>query len=198
MSSTTKARLAPALRAASFAVLATLALSGCTEARRALGYEKAPPDEFQVVERAPLALPPDFALRPPAPGSVRPQEGNVRDQARQALVGNARTMTTPVSTQNRSSGDITLLKKAGAEQIQPEIRVLVNKETQSIADTDKSFTDKLVFWRKPDGIGAGEQLDAGKEIQRLRENQALGRSVTDGDSPRIQRRRKGMLEGVFN
>ncbi|MBC7953930.1 MAG: DUF3035 domain-containing protein [Rhodospirillaceae bacterium] len=198
MSSTTKARLAPALRAASFAVLATLALSGCSEARRALGYEKAPPDEFQVVERAPLALPPDFALRPPSPGAARPQEGNTRDQARQALVGNARTLTTPVSTQGRSSGDITLLKKAGAEQIQPEIRLLVNKETQSIADTDKSFTDKLVFWRKPDGIGAGEQLDAGKETQRLRENQALGRSVTDGDSPRILRRRKGMLEGVFN
>ncbi|MBC7906037.1 MAG: DUF3035 domain-containing protein [Rhodospirillaceae bacterium] len=198
MSSTTKASLAPALRAASFAVLATLAVSGCTDARRALGYEKAPPDEFQVVERAPLALPPDFSLRPPSPGAVRPQEGNTRDQARQALTGSARAMTTPVSSQNRSSGDITLLKKAGADQIQPEIRVLVNKETQSIADTDKSFTDKLVFWRKPDGVGAGEQLDANKEIQRLRENQALGRSVNDGDTPRIARRKKGMLEGVFN
>ena len=196
MSSTTKVVLAPTIRAAAFAAVATLALSGCTDARRALGYEKAPPDEFQVVERAPLQQPPDFSLRPPAPGAVRPQEGNPRDQARAALAG--RPSATPISTQGRSQGDVVLLKKAGAEQAQPDIRMLVNKETQSMADADKSFTDKVVFWRKPEGVGAGEQLDAGKEAQRLRENQALGRSATDGDTPRIARRRKGMLEGIFD
>lgn len=185
-----------ALFAAFVAVGAAIALSGCTDARRALGFEKAPPDEFQVVERAPLSMPPDFSLRPPSPGSVRPQEGSAREQARQALFG--RSAGTPVSTTGRTQGDVALLKKAGAEQIQPDIRVLINKETQALAGMDASFTDKLVFWRKPEGPGAGEQLDAGKEAQRLRENQALGRSATDGDSPRIQRRRKGMLEGIFD
>jgi hypothetical protein len=193
---TTPTRHLRVFGAASLALLGAIALSGCTDARRALGYEKAPPDEFQVVERAPLAMPPDFSLRPPAPGAVRPQEGNVRDQARQALAG--RATGTPVSSQGRSQGDVALLKKAGAEQIQPDIRVVVNKETQSLAEADKSFTDKLVFWRKPDGIGAGEQLDASKEAQRLRENQALGRAVGDGDSPRIARRKKGMLEGILD
>jgi hypothetical protein len=186
-----------ALRAATLAVLAATLLSGCTDARKALGFEKAPPDEFQVVERAPLAMPPDFSLRPPSPGAVRPQEGNVRDQARQALVGSPRPSTV-ISGQGRSTGDVTLLKKAGADMAQPGIRTLVNKETQSIADESKSFTDKVVFWRKPDGPGAGEQLDATKEAQRLRENQALGRSVGDGETPRIARRGKGMLEGIFD
>lgn len=184
------------LIAASVAFGSALALSGCTDARKALGFEKAPPDEFQVVERAPLSMPPDFSLRPPAPGAVRPQEGNVRDQARAALAG--RSTGTPISTAGRTQGDVALLKKAGTEQIQPDIRVLINKETQALADADKSFTDKVVFWRKPDGPGAGEQLDATKEAQRIRENQALGRSVGDGDSPRISRRRKGMLEGIFD
>lgn len=184
------------LLAASVAAGSALALSGCTDARKALGFEKAPPDEFQVVERAPLSMPPDFSLRPPAPGAVRPQEGNVRDQARAALAG--RSTGTPISTAGRTQGDVALLKKAGTEQIQPDIRVLINKETQALADADKSFTDKVVFWRKPDGPGAGEQLDASKEAQRIRENQALGRSVGDGDSPRISRRRKGMLEGIFD
>lgn len=184
------------LIAASVAFGSALALSGCTDARKALGFEKAPPDEFQVVERAPLSMPPDFSLRPPAPGAVRPQEGNVRDQARAALSG--RSTGTPISTAGRTQGDVALLKKAGTEQIQPDIRVLINKETQALADADKSFTDKVVFWRKPDGPGAGEQLDASKEAQRIRENQALGRSVGDGDSPRISRRRKGMLEGILD
>ncbi len=187
---------ARALLAASVAVAAAIALSGCTDARKALGFEKAPPDEFQVVERAPLSMPPDFSLRPPAPGTVRPQEGNTRDQARAALAG--RSLGTPISTQGRSQGDLALMKKAGADQIQPDIRVVVNKETQALAEADKSFTDKLVFWRKPDGPGAGEQLDASKEAQRLRENQALGRAVGDGDSPRIARRKRGMLEGIFD
>ncbi len=174
-----------------------VALSGCSDVKRSMGFEKSVPDEFQVVERAPLAMPPDFALRPPSPGSARPQEGNTRDQARQALLGNARQVT-PVSTQGRTGGDVALLKKAGAENIQPNIRMLVNKETQSIAEADKTFTDKIVFWQKPTGPGWGEQLDAGKEAQRLRENQALGRTATDGDTPRIGRRKKGILEDVFN
>lgn len=185
-----------ALRVAALLTAATLALSGCTEAKRALGYDKAPPDEFQVVSRAPLSMPPDFSLRPPTPGATRPQEGNTRDQARRVLTGDPRAAT-PIATQNRTRGDVALLKKAGAEQIQPDIRMVVNKETKSLADADKSFTDKLVFWRKPEGPGYGEQLDAGKEVQRLRENQALGKTVTDGDTPRIERRRKGMLEGIW-
>lgn len=184
------------LRLAALLAAASLALSGCSEAKRALGYDKAPPDEFQVVSRAPLSMPPDFSLRPPNPGADRPQEGNVRDQARRALTGTPRAMT-PISTQGRTQGDVALLKKAGAEQSNPDIRVLVNKETQQMADGDKSFTDKLVFWRKPEGIGAGEQLDAGKEAQRLRENQALGNALSTGDTPRIERRRKGMLEGIW-
>ncbi|OAN54173.1 DUF3035 domain-containing protein [Magnetospirillum moscoviense] len=172
-------------------------LSGCDSVKRSMGFEKSVPDEFQVVERAPLAMPPDFALRPPSPGAVRPQEGNTRDQARQALLGNARQVT-PVSTQGRTQGDVALLKKAGAENIQPNIRMLINKETQSIAEADKSFADKVVFWQKPAGPGFGEQLDATKEAQRLRENQALGRSTLEGDTPRIGRRKKGVLEGIFD
>lgn len=183
-----------ALRATTLAAILTLALSGCGDLKRAVGYEKAPPDEFQVVERAPLAMPPDFSLRPPAPGAVRPQEGSVRDQAKQALLG-TRTIT-PISAQGRTQGDVALLKKAGGETIQPDIRILVNKETQSLAEADKSFTDKLVFWRKPEAHG--EAVDAVKESKRLRENQALGKAVTEGETPVIKRRKRGMLEGVFD
>lgn len=185
----------PFFRAACLAALASVALSGCSDAKRALGFEKAPPDEFQVVERAPLSMPPDFSLRPPNPGAVRPQEGTTREQARQIVAG-GRTVN-QISTAGRTPGEVALLKKVGAEQAQPGIRQLVNKETLALAEANKSFTDKLVFWRDPETPGTGEQLDASKENQRLRENQALGRSVTDGDTPRIQRRRKGMLEGIF-
>lgn len=181
-------RLAPLV-----VMLAVLALSACSDVKRSLGYEKAPPDEFQVVQRAPLSMPPDFSLRPPQPGATRPQEGTTRDQALRVLSG--QRVTTPVSTAGRTQGDVTLLKRFGAESIQPDIRVLVNKESQSIAEAEKSFTDRLVFWRKPEQSGV--VVDPVKESQRLRENQALGKSVSEGQTPRIERRKKAILEGIF-
>ncbi|MDA8232475.1 MAG: DUF3035 domain-containing protein [Magnetospirillum sp.] len=191
----TKVELSLLLRAGATAAMLALALSGCEETKRALGYEKSAPDEFQVVQHAPLTMPPDFNLRPPAPGSVRPQEGTTSDQALAALMGVRHVE--PMSYVNRDAGDIALLKRVGADEAQTNIRELVDKESQALADADRSFTDKLVFWRNAPKIGDGEQLDAAKETQRLRENQALGRAVTDGETPVIERKRKGMLEGVL-
>lgn len=183
------------LRAPAFVGVLIVALSGCSDVKRSMGYEKAPPDEFQVVQRAPLSVPPEFTLRPPNPGAVRPQEGTTRDQARSSLLGVRQAPT--LSTANRDAGDMALLRRSGAEQVQPGIRDLINKESQALADGSRSLADKLVFWRKPDGMGGGEQLDAEKESQRLRDNQALGRAVTEGDTPRIERKRKGLLRGIF-
>jgi len=62
-----------------------LVTSGCTDLKRAIGLERAPPDEFAVESRAPLTMPPDFDLRPPQPGAPRPQEKSSDQQARQAI-----------------------------------------------------------------------------------------------------------------
>jgi hypothetical protein len=182
------------LRLAVIALALPVVLSACSEAKRALGYEKTPPDEFQVVARAPLSMPPDFSLRPPAPGSTRPQEGTTREQARKIITG--QRGSTPIATENRTQGDLVLLKRFGADSIQPDIRVLVNKETQSLAEAEKSLSDRVIFWRKADPPGVA--VDPTRETQRIRENQALGRSVSEGDTPQIQRRKKAWLEGVFN
>lgn len=181
-------------RIAILAVALPLVLSACDSAKRALGYEKMPPDEFQVVQRAPLAMPPDFSLRPPQPGSARPQEGTTREQARKIITG--QRGATPIATEGRSQGDIALLKRVGAGSIQPDIRVLVNKENQALLEADKSLADRIVFWRKPEPPGTA--VDPTKETQRIRENQALGKSVSDGETPQIQRRKRAWLEGVFN
>ncbi|HYN39224.1 MAG TPA: DUF3035 domain-containing protein, partial [Rhodospirillales bacterium] len=50
------------------ALLAAVVLTGgCEGIKQELGIGvKRPPDEFTVYSRAPLSMPPDFALRPPA------------------------------------------------------------------------------------------------------------------------------------
>lgn len=183
--------------------LALALLSGCDTAREAFGLEKQMPDEFTVVTKAPLVLPPDFTLRPPQPGASRPQEMSPRERAQTALSSSRREgagQTNPwlrsndPNAANRSPGENALLGQAGATTSDPDIRKRINEETSALIERDKSFVDKLVFWRKPDQ--GGSIIDASRESQRLREATASG-SGPQGDVPTIQRRKKGWLEGVF-
>lgn len=175
-----------------------LAVSGCDETRKAIGWDKNPPDEFRVVTRAPLSVPPEFGLRPPAPGAPRPQEGTATDQARTAITGarpGARPGQPTGSVSRQSGGETALLARAGADRADPSIRATVDREAAALADADRSFTDRLIFWRTPDPPGT--VVDAERENRRLRENQALGRATTEGETPIIRRRQRGLLEGIF-
>jgi hypothetical protein len=168
---------------------AALALSGCEQAKQALGQSKQPPDEFAVFQRAPLSVPPDFGLRPPAPGSERPQAVNPRDQARAAL---GRASTQPTSA-DLSAGERSILNLTGANQADPMIRARVNNETRDLeAENTGSLTDKLLFWRKPGEFGTA--VDPAQEQKRIREAQASGTPVNEGEMPMIKQRQRGLLE----
>ena len=69
-----------------------LALAGCGQGtvQEALGMGKRSPDEFAVVSRAPLILPPDYGLRPPRPGRSRPGVDTPSERARASLTGGRR------------------------------------------------------------------------------------------------------------
>ena len=93
------------------AAAAIFALAGCEGVKKQFGLTKQSPDEFRVVARAPLSLPPDFTLRPPDPGAVRPQEGSTTSQARNALFKNKNSKSlapqTTLASSNRSAGEIS-------------------------------------------------------------------------------------------
>jgi len=176
-----------------------LALSACSSVQKQLGLTKQSPDEFKVVSRAPLSLPPDFTLRPPAPGMPRPQEGTTSQQARNAVFPaqqpQAGTLEPKPESDTRSLGELSLLKAAGADKAEPNIRRILDAETLRINAEDDDFLESLVFWRDPQETG--EIVDATEEAKRLRENAALGKSVTAGETPTIERKRKALLEGLF-
>lgn len=173
-------------------VLAGL-LGGCGEARKALGFDKVTPDEFKIVSRAPLSLPPDYSLRPPQPGAVRPQEQTIPQRAMAVVTGNA---VADRGSSDASVGENTLLAKVGADRANPGIREIVDRESTVLANADTTLLDRLMFWRKPDDLSP--VVDPERENQRLRENAALGRPMGEGDTPTIRRRRKAPLEGLFN
>jgi hypothetical protein len=224
-----------------------VALSGCEGVKKELGLGKNPPDEFQVVSRAPLSLPPDYNLRPPEPGAPRPQEGTARDQAETAVFGSGEPAgaadgsvpvaapTIPVESAETfdinsiptlssvagpsesgaltdepvaaaetaprtpivgvSAGEAALLQHSGATSTDPAIRRTVDLESKEIQEADTALLDRLIFWR--DQEQPGLVVDPAKEKQRLQENAALGKPVTEGETPVIERRRRALLEGLF-
>ncbi len=182
---------------------AVLALSGCgSQVRQALGMTKHSPDEFLTVAHAPLTLPPDYNLRPPEPGAPRPQEGTASEQAQTALYANSggTALSTGASFGGsneaaQSAGEVALLQNAGAAGIDPGIRAQIDTETAAQIERDQTLISRLVFWRTPEPYGT--VVDPVAESKRLQENQALGKPVTEGETPIITRRKKGVLEGIF-
>lgn len=172
-----------------------LALSACGGFREQLGMNKQSPDEFRVVSRAPLTLPPDYSLRPPEPGAPRPQVGTSAQQAERAVFANSQTPAQQQTAVPRTAGEQALLNAAGAEQADPNIRLIVDRETKRINAESERFVDALVFWDTQPP--AGSIVDPVAETRRLQENAALGQSPTTGPTPQIERRRRAPLEGLF-
>lgn len=151
------------------AMIAGVGLAGCTSTKKALGMSKVTPDEFRVVSKAPLVVPPDYALRPPAPGEPRPQELQPESAARVALMGQR-------EAELRSDGERSLVNRAGADKADPLIRYVVDDEFGSVAHKDKSFADRVMFWKSsntaaPAGVGAADNtpapVDAAAEEERV-------------------------------
>jgi hypothetical protein len=77
-------------------------------------FNRDRPDEFAVQRQAPLVVPPDFTLTPPAPGAPRPTEGTAAEQALEALFGGPAP---------RSRIEASLIDRAGSAD--PSIRSTV-------------------------------------------------------------------------
>jgi hypothetical protein len=183
---------------------AGLALSGCTATMNALGMGKHPPDEFVVVTHPPLEVPADLTLVPPQPGAPRPQEESAAQLAEAAVLGTgtqAEGTDTASSTQILPSGPATageeaFLQNAGVAKADPKIRQLVDTEAQAESDAIKNnLYNKILFWQTQPPPGT--VVDAKAEQQRLQENAALGKPLTQGPTPVIVRRKRAMLEGIF-
>ena len=181
-------------------LISVIALTGCEETKRVFGKTKEAPDEFAVYRRAPLSLPPDSDLRPPTPGVSRPQVVNPRDQARAALGLSAKNtdkvdLSKSEDITRLSNGERALLALTGANKANPQIRKLVEEKTADLYETNETFTDKMVFWRSKN---KGVALDPQKELKRIREAQSLGKPLNSKDIPIVTRKKKGLLEGIFD
>lgn len=106
-------------------------------------FDRERPDEFAVARQAPLVVPPDFNLEPPAPGAPRPASEGAAQQALEALFG---------GPAERSQVEQSLLDRAGAAD--PGIR-------SEVGDPQTNTVNKGALTRSiiaaPEGAGGAAQ-----------------------------------------
>jgi hypothetical protein len=149
-----------------------VALSGCDSLKRAAGLEKTVPNEFDVVDNAPLAIPPDFNLRPPRPGAAPSQGLTPTAQARQTIFrAGGNNGPAPGADDQLSPGESDILQAAGASNTPGDIRQVVNQEAAQNQPFRRTFADEVLFWRKPKESTKGV-LDPVQETARLSDRNA--------------------------
>lgn len=173
-----------------------LAACSNSDVRGTLGLNRNAPDEFTVVSRPPLTVPPDFDLRPPKPGAA-PRGTNTENAAKAALLGDrakpasetslpdelpkTETAVVPVIASDAPTGaQAGFLKKARADAADEDIRNKLGADALRKPEDKpaRSLLDKL---SKPESNEP--VVDAKKEAERLRSNKDAGKPVTEGDVP---------------
>lgn len=194
-------------------MLATTMLTACDgqEMRSAVGLTRSAPDEFVVVSRPPLSVPPDFTLKPPRPGEQREAE-STRAQARQLLLKSDPAATSTIETLEpasekvetaldpiissdaKSSAEATLLNKLGAEKADPEIRSKLGGDSVAEKDLSKEKTlyDRII----KSETGDEPVVDAKKEADRIRTNKETGKAINEGDVPNVEQK-KSVIDRIF-
>ena len=110
-------------------------------------FNRDRPDEFAVQRQAPLVIPPDFSLTPPAPGAPRPLDSGTAQQAQEALFG-------PSSP--RSGVESAVDAKAGLAA--PSIRSTVGDPNTATVSKGSVTRDIIAA---PQGDGREAQASAG-------------------------------------
>lgn len=156
------------MRGRGVAVLAALAaaglVGGCqTTVQETFGIGKRAPDEFQIVKRQPLIMPPDSTLRPPRPGEVGPATQTTSVQAREVLTGTA----APAPDTTLSGGEQALLTDTRT-QADPNIRRMLLEENTELANIDESRFLIILDWQRRRMTPQGTPINAAAEADRLR------------------------------
>lgn len=150
-------------------LFAVLMLSACSSGNGLIGAKNAP-DEFEVVIRPPLTLPPNFTLRPNDDNDAA--SANLANaQAGVSAIGQSQSLLGTNNSANASSFE----ELFGTDQIIPNIRNIIDEETLGI-QLDRRVPLEQIFGGQPE---VGPDLDAAAEAYRIRQAIKDGQPLTD-------------------
>ena len=141
-----------------------LGLAACASSSD--GARSGVPDEFRVVKKAPLTVPPEYSLRPPELGTVRPPEVSQANADRVVAFG------TDIGT-DASAIEQMLIARAGAIAVSPIIRQTIDYEEAGLLRKGTTISDAVTgFTGSEDELAAAAEDNAtgGEEVTIERGN----------------------------
>jgi hypothetical protein len=118
-------------------LIGSFGLGGCSAIGDTLGSSKYPPDEFLVVAKTPLIIPPDYNLRPPGISDPLPREVDTSELAMRALFPDIST-----GSSNPSAAEDLLVEEAGGNVTGPGARSNLSP-AESVAGKG-SYTEDII------------------------------------------------------
>lgn len=103
------------------------------------GPRAGAPDEFRVVKKAPLTIPPEYSLRPPLAGTVVPAEVDPARAERAVSFGEQIGV-------DASASERILIARAGAIAVSPIIREQLDYEEAGFLRKSRSIADSVAGW----------------------------------------------------
>jgi Protein of unknown function (DUF3035) len=127
-------------------------LTGCAS----LGGSTSP-DEFRVVKKAPLVVPPDYSLRPPEPGQGLPFEV---DPTR---AGTASAFGSDIG-RNASAAERALVAAAGANAVSPVVREQVDWEQSRVIRKSSTVSERVMTWEGSEEGAPADSATGGGDV----------------------------------
>lgn len=200
-----------------FITLSVIALAACSggEVRETLGVNHNAPDEFKVLSRPPLSVPPDFNLRPPEPGAAPRVSSSADKQAKSLVINNGNpdpfetakpselstgldpliAKTLDEYTTTNSPAESTFLSNIGADKADSHIRDLIYQENQIEPEPRKDATPLESLLGNDKAVEP--VLDPKAEAERIRSNKDEGKPVTDGDVKSVDTKPASIVDQIF-
>ena len=158
-------------------IAVSASLSACASTSKRLGLTTTGPNEFNILTKAPLVVPPEYSLLPPRIGESSAENNYSQASARKALIGD-------VDATEPTRGEIVLMTKAGVGRSDQEVRLVIDGQN-SVEHKSTGFSNRVLFWK--DGsvkMPKGSPLNPEVEAKRLKSIQA----ATGGGAVKITRK----------
>jgi hypothetical protein len=206
--------------ALSCAVSSLALLSACESGavKETLGLSRNAPDEFRVLPRPALSVPPQFGLRPPAlpgeenaVGEISPSkqaealvlgpDKNAKGDTFKLKPGSTETAVQPVTVSSdtkrkgQTGAEAQFLENAGAAKADPSVRTSLIQEKIAVEEPEEEKS----WWNiMPSSSDKKEPIvQPGKEAERIQQNKAENKPITEGETPASKPKDRGVLGSIL-
>jgi hypothetical protein len=119
----------------------TLTVSACGGGLSdAFAYKKNPPDEFAILKKQPLIIPPDYSLKPPNEAGSKIARTSTRVEAEQILTGREVDIS-----EIASDGEKEILDRIGSDPSQNNVRSKIQSDGNNVIGKEQAVTENLIL-----------------------------------------------------